>query len=62
MSFKVNQMSTKLIRYLKLKDKLTSKINRNCDVLTAFLQATSLKRSKCLLFYVLNILCYFNMK
>ncbi len=46
MSLKVNQISSKLIRYLRLKDKLSGKMNRNCDILTAFIQATSLKRSK----------------
>ena len=46
MSVKVNQNSAKLIRQLKAKDKLTAKINRNCDILTAFLQARSEKRSK----------------
>ena len=46
MSTKVNQISTKLIRQLRQKDKLASKLNRNCDILTALLQAKSLKRSK----------------
>ena len=45
MSLKVNQMSIKLIRYLRVKDKISASINRNCDLFTAFLQATSLKRS-----------------
>ena len=46
MSSKVNQISAKLIRQLRQKDKLASKLNRNCDILTALLQAKSLKRSK----------------
>ena len=43
---KISQMSAKLIRQLKQRDKLKSKLNKNCDLLTAFLQARSLKRSK----------------
>ncbi|CAF0808804.1 unnamed protein product [Brachionus calyciflorus] len=44
MSSKINQISSKLIRQLKQKDKLLSKLNRNFDVITALLQANSLKR------------------
>ncbi len=50
MKLKTNQMSAKMIRELKHKDKLQSKLNRSCDVLTALLQAKSLKRSMCALF------------
>ena len=46
MSLKVNQSSAKLIRQLKQKDKIAVKLNRNCDILTALLQAKSEKRSK----------------
>ena len=46
MSTKVNQVSAKLIKQLRQKDKLALKLNRNCDILTALLQAKSLKRSK----------------
>jgi hypothetical protein len=46
MSTKVNQVSAKLIKQLRQKDKLAFKLNRNCDILTALLQAKSLKRSK----------------
>jgi hypothetical protein len=46
MSTETNQMSAKLIRQLKQKDKLVSKLNKSCDILTALLQARSLKRSK----------------
>ena len=45
MTTRTNQMNAKLVRELKNKDKLASKLNRNCDVLTALLQAKSLKRS-----------------
>jgi hypothetical protein len=45
MTIKTNQMSAKLIRELKQKDKLAFKLNRSCDVLTALLQAKSQKRS-----------------
>jgi hypothetical protein len=46
MNLKINQSSAKLIRQLKTKDKLAAKLNRNCDILTALLQARSEKRSK----------------
>jgi hypothetical protein len=52
MSTKTNQMSAKLVRELKKKDKLASKLNRSCDVLTALLQAKSLKRSKFLFYHI----------
>ena len=52
MKSEVNQHSAKLIRHLKQRDKLTSKLNRNCDILTALLQARSLKRSKLHLFVI----------
>ena len=55
MSLKVNQISTKLVKQLKQKDKLTSKLNRNCDVLTALLQARSLKRSKFFILFYLQL-------
>ena len=45
LNFKCQQISTKIIRYLRLKDKLTSKVKRNEELLTAILQAVSLKRS-----------------
>ncbi|RNA44305.1 TBC1 domain family member 30-like [Brachionus plicatilis] len=39
---KINQVSAKLIRQLKQKDKLSSKLNKNFDLITALLQANSL--------------------
>lgn len=39
--------SAKLLRQLKQKDRLVHKVQRNCDVVTACLQAASQKRSKC---------------
>jgi hypothetical protein len=45
MTTESNQISVRLVKQLKQKDKLMSKLNRNCDVLTAMLQARSLKRS-----------------
>lgn len=40
------QMSTKLVRQLKRKDHLAAKLRKNCDILTAIIQAASLKRRK----------------
>ncbi len=45
LNMKNSKTSMKLIKYLKLKDKLQNKLDRSFDTLTAILQATSLKRS-----------------
>ncbi len=58
MTTETNQISVRLVKQLKQKDKLTSKLNRNCDVLTAMLQARSLKRSM----YFLLLFFFYLMK
>ncbi|XP_067685212.1 TBC1 domain family member 30-like isoform X1 [Haliotis asinina] len=40
----INQSSTRLVRQLKCRDRRIAKLHRNCDVVTAILQAASLKR------------------
>ena len=42
----VTQVSARLIRQLKQRDRHVAKHNKNCDVITAILQASSLKRSE----------------
>ena len=41
-----NMMSSKLVRLLKQRDRNAHKLQQNFDILTAILQAVSLKRSK----------------
>ncbi len=40
----ITQTSGRLIRHLKSKDRRVAKVQRHCDVITAVLQASSLKR------------------
>ena len=42
----VTQVSARLIRQLKQRDRHVAKHTKNCDVITAILQASSLKRSE----------------
>lgn len=44
---RIGIQSAKLLRQLKQKDRLVHKVQRNCDVVTACLQAVSQKRSEC---------------
>lgn len=41
---RISMLSTKLVKHLKRRDKYAYKLQRNFDVLTAILQAVSLKR------------------
>lgn len=43
---RVGIQSAKLLRQLKQKDRLLHKVQKNCDIVTACLQAVSQKRSK----------------
>ena len=43
----INMLSSKLVRLLKQRDRSAHKLQQNFDVLTAILQAVSLKRRKC---------------
>ena len=45
----VGQVSTRLVRQLKRRDRRLAKLSRNCDVVTAVLHAASLKRREPLL-------------
>ena len=47
LKYRIGIQSAKLLRQLKQKDRLVHKVQRNCDVVTACLQAVSQKRSKC---------------
>ena len=42
----ITQTSQRLIRHLKSKDRRQAKVQKHCDVITAILQAASLKRRK----------------
>ena len=46
MRTRISMLSTKLVKQLKRRDKHAYKLQRNFDVLTAILQAVSLKRRK----------------
>lgn len=50
MRTRISMLSTKLVKQLKRRDKHAYKLQRNFDVLTAILQAVSLKRRKYLTF------------
>lgn len=41
-----NQMSSRLVRQLKRRERRQAKLQHNCDIVTAVLQASSLKRRK----------------
>lgn len=47
LKYRIGIQSAKLLRQLKQKDRLVHKVQRNCDIVTACLQAVSQKRSKC---------------
>jgi hypothetical protein len=42
----VGQANATLVKHLRHRDKTLSKLQRNCDIITAILQAASLKRRK----------------
>ncbi|XP_026555857.1 TBC1 domain family member 30 isoform X2 [Pseudonaja textilis] len=44
LNYRICVQSAKLLRLLKQKDRLLHKVQRNCDIVTAFLQAVSPKR------------------
>jgi len=41
----ISQLSSSLVRQLKRRERRLAAVNSNCDVITAILQASSLKRS-----------------
>lgn len=43
----ISQENALLVKNLRQRDKNLSKLQRNCDIITAILQAASLKRRKC---------------
>ncbi|KAG8514122.1 TBC1 domain family member 30 [Galemys pyrenaicus] len=47
LKYRTGILSAKLLRQLKQKDRLLHKVQKNCDIVTACLQAVSQKRSKC---------------
>ncbi|KAJ7418881.1 hypothetical protein WISP_57107 [Willisornis vidua] len=44
LSYRISLQSAKLLRLLKQKDRLVQKVQKNCDIVTACLQAVSQKR------------------
>jgi hypothetical protein len=46
LKYRIGIQSAKLLWQLKQKDRLLHKVQRNCDIVTACLQAVSQKRSK----------------
>lgn len=46
LQYAISHTSARLIRQLKRKDRHMARLHRNCDVVTAVLQAASLKRRK----------------
>ncbi|XP_068525403.1 TBC1 domain family member 30 isoform X2 [Anas acuta] len=44
LNYRISVQSTKLLRLLKQKDRLVHKVQKNCDIVTACLQAVSQKR------------------
>lgn len=46
LNYRICVQSAKLLRLLKQKDRLLHKVQRNCDIVTACLQAVSPKRRK----------------
>jgi hypothetical protein len=57
----ISQANAVLVKNLRHRDKNLSKLQRNCDVITAILQAASLKRRKFIFKYINKncILAYF---
>ncbi|XP_014318209.1 TBC1 domain family member 30 [Myotis lucifugus] len=47
LKYRIGIQSAKLLRQLKQKDRLLHKVQKNCDIVTACLQAVSQKRSNC---------------
>ncbi|KAL4225984.1 hypothetical protein ACF0H5_013971 [Mactra antiquata] len=47
----VSQMSTRLVRQLKRRERRMSKLQTNCDIVTAIIQASSPKRSKLFIYF-----------
>lgn len=46
LNYRISVQSAKLLRLLKQKDRLVHKVQKNCDIVTACLQAVSQKRCK----------------
>ncbi len=51
----ISQENAVLVKNLRHRDKNLSKLQRNCDIITAILQAASLKRRKSIYNYLHNI-------
>jgi hypothetical protein len=56
MQQEISQANAVLVKNLRHRDKILSKLNRHCDVITAVLQAASLKRRKFIFRYLNKIL------
>nr|XP_031363759.1 TBC1 domain family member 30-like isoform X1 [Lonchura striata domestica] len=56
LNYRISVQSAKLLRLLKQKDRLVQKVQRNCDIVTACLQAVSQKRCKYFLCTCVNSL------
>lgn len=52
LNYRICVQSAKLLRHLKQKDRLLHKVQKNCDIVTACLQAVSQKRRKYCFVYV----------
>ncbi|KFW97402.1 TBC1 domain family member 30, partial [Phalacrocorax carbo] len=46
LNYRISVQSAKLLRLLKQKDRLVHEVQKNCDIVTACLQAVSQKRRK----------------
>ncbi|KFQ47165.1 TBC1 domain family member 30, partial [Nestor notabilis] len=46
LNYRISVQSAKLLRLLKQKDRLVHQVQKNCDIVTACLQAVSQKRCK----------------
>ena len=53
---RINHSSARLVRQLKRKDRHLARLQKNCDVVTAVLQAASLKRRKFIQFHISYII------
>uniref|UniRef100_A0ACB8FP82 Uncharacterized protein n=1 Tax=Sphaerodactylus townsendi TaxID=933632 RepID=A0ACB8FP82_9SAUR len=57
LNYRICVQSSKLLRLLKQKDRLLHKVQKNCDIVTACLQAVSQKRRKLCLYVQFIIRC-----
>ena len=47
LQYRINFVSSRLVRQLKRRDRRVAKLQHNSDLVTAILQASSQKRSRC---------------